>query len=269
MLIRLPRFGVRLPRASLGRVSKGVWGLMEKWEDVKVVCFDLDDTLWDCAASLTRAFDSMIQNIDEAGETLAEEYRTYPGMQVVMRQIAEEVPEHAHNFTYLRKEAIRRCMGVSEERAAAIFADFLKVRNQPVFLPGAIDSVRQLKQRGYRIATLSDGNAAPMEMPELEGLLEFHVSAVDAGCSKPNPKIFQLAQSKAGVKPEQILYVGDHYDKDVVGAIGAGMRSAWVRLKRDETGVAMLGHPARPAEGKDSQADVNIDAVTELLPLLP
>ncbi len=43
--------------------------------------------------------------------------------------------------------------------------------------------------------------------------------------SSPHPRPFQLALEKAGVKPEEALYVGDNPKKDCVGAKNVEMTS--------------------------------------------
>ena len=48
------------------------------------------------------------------------------------------------------------------------------------------------------------------------------------GVSKPDPEIFALAIRGLGCAPEETLYVGDSFEKDVVAARAAGLRSAWL-----------------------------------------
>jgi putative hydrolase of the HAD superfamily len=57
------------------------------------------------------------------------------------------------------------------------------------------------------------------------------VSAL-AGCRKPDAAIFLMAATCLRVPPEQILFVGDTPEADIVGAHGTGMCTAW--LCRDE-----------------------------------
>lgn len=54
------------------------------------------------------------------------------------------------------------------------------------------------------------------------------VSSMDRniGVFKPDPKGFLVAAEKLGFKPEDILFVGDRVEVDVVGANNAGMRAA-------------------------------------------
>ncbi len=50
-------------------------------------------------------------------------------------------------------------------------------------------------------------------------------TSAEAGISKPNPGIFEAALTKAGIQPQEAIHVGDHYEGDVVGALGARMHA--------------------------------------------
>ena len=47
---------------------------------------------------------------------------------------------------------------------------------------------------------------------------------------RPEVALFSEDQGRAvvGCRPEDVLYVGDSFEKDVVGARAAGLRSAWL-----------------------------------------
>ena len=47
------------------------------------------------------------------------------------------------------------------------------------------------------------------------------------GIRKPDPKIFWKATTSLAKEPEECLYVGDSYERDVLGAKKAGMRACW------------------------------------------
>lgn len=44
---------------------------------------------------------------------------------------------------------------------------------------------------------------------------------------KPNKRIFKLALKKADLQPEDVWYIGDNYQCDVVGARSAGIFPVW------------------------------------------
>jgi len=48
------------------------------------------------------------------------------------------------------------------------------------------------------------------------------------GVSKPDPAIFALAIRSLGCAPDEALYVGDSFEKDIAAARAAGLRSAWL-----------------------------------------
>jgi putative hydrolase of the HAD superfamily len=59
----------------------------------------------------------------------------------------------------------------------------------------------------------------------LQPYLNFKVTSAEVGCDKPHPEIFQAALKKAQVKPEEVIYIGDQYDIDIVGARGVGIKA--------------------------------------------
>ena len=45
---------------------------------------------------------------------------------------------------------------------------------------------------------------------------------------KPDPEVFWEACRRIGFAPAEVLYVGDEFDIDGVGALDAGLESAWL-----------------------------------------
>ena len=56
---------------------------------------------------------------------------------------------------------------------------------------------------------------------------EFIIATSEYMFRKPNRRIFELALEKAGLQPEDVWYVGDNYNCDVVGAKNAGLFPVW------------------------------------------
>jgi HAD superfamily hydrolase (TIGR01549 family) len=74
------------------------------------------------------------------------------------------------------------------------------------------------------------------------------------GCLKPARRIFQAALDALNIPPERILYTGDTFLRDVVGARRMGMAAAWVNP---------AGLPVPPEYG--IQPDLVIPDITALL----
>jgi 2-haloacid dehalogenase/putative hydrolase of the HAD superfamily len=63
--------------------------------------------------------------------------------------------------------------------------------------------------------------------------VEFVVTSESVRSYKPAPQIFLHALDRLGCRPEEVLYVGDTPEDDIVGAKGVGMRAAWVNRRRE------------------------------------
>ena len=87
-----------------------------------------------------------------------------------------------------------------------------------------------------------------------ESTFDYVVISEEVGIMKPHRGIFDHARQLAGVaKPRHILYVGDHYESDILGASKAGWKTIWL----NHYGVY------KP----DSAADVEVGSMTELAEL--
>jgi putative hydrolase of the HAD superfamily len=62
--------------------------------------------------------------------------------------------------------------------------------------------------------------------------------SAESGFHKPAPQIFHRVLAALGLRPSQVLHVGDSLNEDVRGAKGAGLHARWLRrnLARPEAG---------------------------------
>ncbi len=95
-----------------------------------------------------------------------------------------------------------------------------------------------LEVRGYRLGIVSNWSwdlRERVRQVDLDRFFEVIWASAYAGCNKPHPDIFHqaLARMDPPLSPERVLYVGDSYRHDVVGARAAGIDP--VLLDRDST----------------------------------
>ena len=84
------------------------------------------------------------------------------------------------------------------------------------------------RERGLRTAVISNSNGTVADILAHLGLarhLEFVIDSSKVGVEKPDPRIFRIALERAGLGPDEAVYVGDLYSIDVLGARAAGMRA--------------------------------------------
>jgi len=88
----------------------------------------------------------------------------------------------------------------------------------------------------YRLGLFSNFDHAPplTERLQRDGLsdwLDPILISADLGWRKPGAEAFRIALERAGESAERILFVGDTFGDDVVGACGAGLDCAWINLR--------------------------------------
>uniref|UniRef100_UPI0025B5003E HAD family hydrolase n=1 Tax=Muribaculum intestinale TaxID=1796646 RepID=UPI0025B5003E len=78
-------------------------------------------------------------------------------------------------------------------------------------------------------------------------LLQYFESIIESavvGVRKPDPQIFRLGVDALGMKPEEVLVVGDSYKKDIVPAETIGCRVAWIKGKGWTAEEDAVTHPS-------------------------
>lgn len=92
--------------------------------------------------------------------------------------------------------------------------------------PVTYDLLAELKAAGYLLGVISNRDLPFNEELKQLGLDDYFtlsISGGEAGSKKPEAKIFHFALTRAGIHPDQTMYVGDNYFADVVGARNAGL----------------------------------------------
>ena len=63
----------------------------------------------------------------------------------------------------------------------------------------------------------------------LDGIFSQIIESAVVGVRKPDPRIFTLGVEALGLKPEEVIVVGDSIDKDIIPARQAGCQTVWFR----------------------------------------
>lgn len=102
--------------------------------------------------------------------------------------------------------------------------------------PCVHETLKTLKNKGLTLGLVSNRSKPCQEECEELGLLgyfDFAYVAAEVDAWKPNPRIFDRALEITGSSPERIVYVGDNYYADILGAGNAGLQPVLL----DEKGV--------------------------------
>lgn len=98
---------------------------------------------------------------------------------------------------------------------------------------GIVEFLQYLKKRKIRTGVISNISYSSKVVEERihrlipDNEFEFILATSDYMFRKPNRRIFHLALEKADLLPEDVWYIGDQYECDIVGANNAGMQAIW------------------------------------------
>ncbi len=122
---------------------------------------------------------------------------------------------------------------------------------------GAFDIVSYLYGK-YKLGIIANQSLGTQERIDNWGIGKFFdvvMASAEAGCAKPDLKIFSMALDKAGCKPADAVMVGDRLDNDIIPAKKLGMKTIWVRQ-----GYAIY----QSIDDESKRPDHIVDSINEL-----
>lgn len=205
-------------------------------DPVRLVTFDLDDTLWDVAPVLVRAEQRLYQWLQQQTPELTRRYDSLALQQRMAKQLAA-MPELAHQISQLRILALEQALadsGYASDRAAQLardaFAVFLGARHEVEYFEHALEILATLSKR-YTLGAITNGNADVKRL-ELAPYFDFALAAEQLRASKPAPDLFLAALDRSGVPAAAAVHVGDHIENDIRAAQALDIRTVWVNFQR-------------------------------------
>jgi HAD superfamily hydrolase (TIGR01549 family) len=201
---------------------------------LKAVLFDLDDTLFDHRLCAHTALSELHASHDEfRGSPFAEFERLHASFleDLHRRVMTGEMP-----LEEARRERFRRlfaALGATPgehviARAAETYRDGYRRIRQP--MGGAAALLAAVKRRarvGIVSNNLLEEQQDKLRHCALDGFVDELVVSEEAGVSKPDPRIFEIALERLGCSAGEVVMVGDSWSADVAGAKAAGIRAIW------------------------------------------
>ncbi len=198
---------------------------------MRVVCFDLDGTLFDHRGSAQAAASHFFEDLGVAVTASALESWFAAEDEHFERWRSGQI-----SFQEQRRERLRTVLPPLGYRLPsdlegldALFDRYLSLyRAAWRAFPGSMSLLHELRGRGYRLGLLTNG-AEAQQLDKLAriGLDDvFDVVCVSEriGVHKPDERAFLTLAHELGVDASECLFVGDDQAHDVAGAQSAGMR---------------------------------------------
>ena len=130
--------------------------------------------------------------------------------------------------------------------------------------PDAVGTLEAMRKAGLATALVSNFDHPPhvhelLDDMALRPCFDAVVVSGDVGYKKPDPRIFDFALEDTGVRPHEVLFVGDTED-DVNGALAAGIRPVLIRRPESSTTASDYREENVPFDQEPSSGEVTVIA---------
>ena len=211
---------------------------------IKVISFDLDDTLWPIMPT--------ILNAEKVTNNWIKE--NYPGVGSLLGskdiiQIRDNLLKKntglINQLSKLRELSfieLGLLAGYTEEEAkrmaSSSFKIFFSERNNIVLYEGVEECLKSLKKQ-YSLGVITNGNA-DLKKIGIDHYFDFNFSASDLNASKPDPVMFEAVKEFTGYEGQQMCHVGDHPINGVKASYDCDMNPIWFNKEGLEWPVSQI-----------------------------
>jgi putative hydrolase of the HAD superfamily len=194
---------------------------------IRGVIFDIDNTLTDFMKMKKASVDAAVEGMMDAG---------LPGKkEELVKEVFDVYWKEGIEDQKIFDKILKAKLGTIDYKilAGGILA-YRRAKNGTMTLyPRVNQTLMELMRMGIQRTVISD--APKMEVwLRIVGLGLHHyfdeiITSEDFGVKKPDPKPYRRALEVLGTRPEETLMVGDWPDRDIKGAKGVGIRTAWAK----------------------------------------
>ena len=200
--------------------------------NIQAITLDLDDTLWPVMPTIKRAEQVLQDWLSVHAPQTARLCAQLEVKHAIRAEINHRHADKAHDLSFLRREAIRESLlraGDATHLADDAFNVFFAERQNVKLYDGVKQALERLAAR-YPLVGLSNGNADVFGT-EAGPYFKASVSARVVGVAKPDARIFHEAAAQLNLPAKSVLHLGDDANTDVMGAMNAGMQTAWINTQ--------------------------------------
>ena len=232
---------------------------MKRFDDIRTIFVDLDDTIWDFTANSKVALKAVYERYQLDNQC---SYDIFIKEYLLINEQLWSLYHHGKiEKDFLKRERFRasfeRC-GIICEYPERFDYDYLEtIVTLKKVVAGAPKLLQHLKKRGS-VNVLSNGFAnlqfRKLQSAGLDRYIDLMVLSDDIGVTKPDKQLFDYALEKAKANAETTLMIGDNYDADILGAYNAGWKTIFFNRRGESIG--------------NNVADLVVQSLEEIIPYL-
>jgi putative hydrolase of the HAD superfamily len=211
---------------------------------LKAVLFDAAGTLFRVRGSVGQAYATVAARHGVATSAEEMEGRFHSAFRSMPPMCFPGVPEEdlpEHERAWWRKVVSDALAGFRLDDVETFFSDlfsyFARADSWELY-SDVIPALSGLRARNLRLAIVSNFDSRLTQICEGLVIARFFDAVVmssQAGCAKPDPRIFAIALECLGVSPLEALHIGDSETLDAEGAQAAGLRALLIDRAADSS----------------------------------
>lgn len=210
-------------------------------KNIRHIFFDLDHTLWDFETNIDITLREMyirygLEKHITSPEVFIAEY--HKQNQRYWELYIDGKIKKAHLRT-VRYQKTLEAFGIKNKRMAIQMGeDYIRLSPlQKALFPHTIEVLEYLQSK-YTLHIITNGfeeiQTVKIRSSAIDHFFANLITSEKAGALKPHRKIFDYSIKLVNAKPDECLMVGDEPEKDVKGAINAGMHAVYFNPKGKE-----------------------------------
>lgn len=195
----------------------------------KGIIFDLDDTIY----SYTNSHDKSIQTVFEYLQVKYNITNIHTIYETIKTSLKYELDTTAssHNKSIYFKQLLEHYhidLSILQTIQNLYWTTFLEHIET---FEGVREFISWNKSIGIKIGILSDYETEyqiqKVDKLDLLSYIDVIVTSEEVGIEKPSRHMFQTVLNKLKMTPDEIIMIGDNYEKDIQGANNMNIRSYW------------------------------------------
>ena len=201
---------------------------------IKVLSFDLDDTLWPCLPTISRAETLLYQWLSDHVPVITQSYDMHQ-LRTMRSELFKRHPELAYDLSKLRIrsfELLAEEFTLPDDWIEPAFEVFYEARQQ-ITLFDDVKPVLDELVKDYRLVSLTNGNADTVKTG-VDHWFDFALNSASVGKLKSEPDIYREIQKLTEIDAHQMVHVGDDPQHDVSGAKAAGAYAIWLNRQQKQ-----------------------------------
>jgi putative hydrolase of the HAD superfamily len=211
---------------------------------IEIVLFDLDDTLHDDTYAYHNAAEEVAREVaaEHGIDALALKDAYIAAAEGFWHRLsADDLKVKLASLRASMWQSALESVGAGDDpelaRRSAERYNAYRIKYFTLF-PGAIDLLRALRDRGIKLGIVTNGlsetHREKIALLQIGEYFDAIFLSDEVGMVKPDPLLFAHACHTLGGAPARSAMVGDRYDRDIAGAMEAGLYTVWLNVRGEE-----------------------------------